>query len=61
MSYTGSSILSITINKSLTMPKGKSEAIIQRTKYQKESGQKYRQWSIKYYTENRRLNNTNPT
>jgi hypothetical protein len=61
MSYTGSSILSITINKSLTMPKGKSEAIIQRTEYQKESGQKYRQWSTKYYTENRRLNNTNPT
>ena len=61
MSYTGSSILSITINKSLTMPKGKSEAIIQRTEYQKESGQKYRQWSAKYYTENRKLNNTNPT
>ena len=47
------------MEKRLKISKGKSEVVIQ---WPKENGQKAnKQWSTKYYTENQRPSNTNPT
>ena len=49
--------------KSLKIPKGLPEAWNQRTDHTmtNKKEQKHKQWSTKHYTENKRLNNTNPT